>query len=154
MNNELKSAIERNSEDNAKLVKIKNALDNVKSVIPMYEMYSELFEKTGVRQEYKGINSINVWGDKFGVALMCTLPYKVEFEKIADMFSELEVRDGTIYAMARYTIERVFEGITFTLSDYCTAELPEDYVEVLEMLGKIKTETREASTETYVSCAI
>ena len=150
----LKSALKRNVEVNTRLNKIREVLDNPKSIIPIYEIYMELYGLTKFNQIYKKVSSVNTWGEDFGVTLATSLPYTVDFDVIADSFSELEVSGGTIYAVCKYRIERVFEGITFRIDDYSKAELPEEYVEVLEMLGKIKTEEREAETQTYISCEI
>jgi len=143
MNYELQRALETAKENSYKLNHIKEVLDDPNHICVIYDMYYELNGLCKIGQRRKGIDGINIWGDEYGIQLKATVPYKVDFDVIADLFTDIEVNgDGEILAVYHYDIKRKFNGITFKINDYSKAVLPESYVEVLEMLGKIKTESK------------
>ena len=155
MNKELKREIENTNDRMKKLKHIEKVLDDHNHICVIYDMYYELNGLCKIGQRRKGIDSINIWGDEYGIQLKASVPYKVDFDVIADLFTDIEVNgDGEILAVYHYDIKRKFNGITFKINDYSKAVLPDDYVEVLEMLGKIKTKKVSETERVYVSCEI
>lgn len=67
--------------------------------------------------------------------------FRVPYNKIAHLTTEIAY-DNSI--TARFSKEYTFQGITFVISDYLTAEIPEEELTLLELLGKVEVTIEEA----------
>ena len=63
------------------------------------------------------------------------LPYRASFNKIGHLINEMQDTEVAVY---RYEVTHVLDGVKFSIHDYITAELPEEYINLLIGIGKIK----------------
>jgi len=63
------------------------------------------------------------------------IPYRVSFDKIGHLINDMQDTEVAVY---RYEATHELDGVKFSIHDYITAELPEEYINLLIGIGKIK----------------
>ena len=77
------------------------------------------------------------------------LPYRASFNKIGHLINEMQDTEVAVY---RYEVTHVLDGVKFSIHDYITAELPEEYINLLIGIGKIKEAFVPSRIDRALSC--
>lgn len=75
--------------------------------------------------------------------------WRVEYDRLADIVNEMGY--GTEVKFVHSEI-KVLNGVTFKISDYLSADLPEEEISTLRILGKIESKMTEPRIEHTMLC--
>jgi hypothetical protein len=77
------------------------------------------------------------------------LPYRASFNKIGHLINEMQDTEVAVY---RYEVTHELDGVKFSIGDYITTELPEEYIKLLIGIGKIREEVVPSRIDRALSC--
>jgi len=76
--------------------------------------------------------------------------YQQPYEKIAHLATDLWLNNQI---QAKFTKEYTFQDISFRISDYLAAPIPEEEMLMLELLGKVDIQVTTSTTTKSVFCS-
>jgi len=147
---------------------IKNAIDSVKKlkhiqkvlctpeataainqlVIDHYDAFS--FAISDEKQLDTGIKNIN-WKENIVEINNTYIGYYTDYDNIAEKVNMLNGGTSVRYV---FTKETKVDDITFKISDYLVANLPDDDILLLKRIGKIKETLVDSHIDMQIQCGI
>lgn len=125
----------------------------------LYIDYISKLDELGLIDEWKEKSIFNEYNYNLvpdGSTFYITLdgPYinsSVEWEQISDYINEMGWGKSVVY---KYEKKEVIDGVKFMVYKAFSTDLPDEYIDMLDVLGKVERRVDPASVSTTISCEI